>query len=202
MEKTLILMVTRTTPSAETQECIDRLGCPSIIKLRGMANLPKARSHAFDQALTATEGTEIDTVLCLDDDMVFKTEEIVRLVDFARTRNELVSAVALSHAGIVAARPHTPLVTRVRKRWLSGLSCMAIPLARLRQAAQNLSLVHGKLLPRPWCLTGEHEQLPGEWIGEDLWFCLHFDGVEMVPIAVGHLKPIAIWPDDATLRQF
>lgn len=198
MEKTIIVSVTRNGPGSQTQGCIEALGCPSIAKFVGMSNLPKARSIAFDEVLKATEGAPLDTVLCLDDDMVFEKKQIVGLVELSRTRGEPVSAVALSQAGIVAARPHEPRVTRVRKRWLTGMSCMAIPLARLRAVAAELRTVGGV---REWCLTGEHPRLPGEWIGEDMWFCLHFDGVELAPIGVGHLKQTAIWPDEATLRQ-
>jgi hypothetical protein len=198
LEKTIIISVTRNGPGSVTQGCIEALGCPSIAKFVGMSNLPKARSIAFDEVLKATEGQPIDTVLLLDDDMVFEKQTILRLVELSRLHNECVSAVALSQAGIVAARPHEPLIARVRKRWLTGLSCMAVPLGRLRTAAAELRTIGGV---REWCLTGEHPRLPGEWIGEDMWFCLHFDGVELAPLGVGHLKSTAIWPDEATLRQ-
>lgn len=198
MEKTLILLVTKNGACDETKDAIDALKCPNIAKLKGLANLPKARSLAFDQALKVTEGTEIDTVLCVDDDMVFTPKDVHTLVDLSRARGELVSAAAVSQAGVLAARPWEPLILGPRKKWLTGLALMAIPLDRLRFVSSKVPVIGGI---RAWCQTGAHPRIANEWIGEDLWFCLHFDGVELAPISIGHMKWMSIRPDEATLRR-
>lgn len=213
MEKTLILVVTHRGVSPETRTCIEALECPSKLELGGNANICKARSIAFDQALAATEGTPIDTVLCIDDDMVFKREDAQRLVDLSRAARWPTSAIALTKDGMIAGRPaaepppeQVTLIdpqgrpARRRQLWYTGLAFMAVPRAALVEVAAGLDEEAPRLDGiRPWCLTGEHPFFPEQWTGEDVWFCSHFGGVELAPIGVGHLKWIPLWPDEATI---
>lgn len=199
MQRTLILVVTHRGIAHETGESIGRLNCPSIIKLAGLGNLPKARSMAFDSALEAIEGTAIDTVLCIDDDIVFPPEAARELVSRSRVSGELTSAIYVNRDGAVAARPLRSLVVVPGKtRWLAGMGCLAVPVAQLKRVADQLPRV-GEL--REWCQTGAHRDFPGEWLGEDFWFCAHFGGAELAPIPVGHLKTIPLWPDERTVQQ-
>lgn len=202
MRNTLILVVSHRGISPETRACLDALECPSRIVLDGNANICKARSIAFDQALAATEGTPIDTVLCVDDDMVFPPAAAQRLVDLSRAAAWPVSAIAVKQDGGLAAWPAAAqdLKEPQRKLWFTGLAFMAVPRRALVEVAEELDQDAEKLEGiRQWCLTGEHPFFPGRWTGEDAWFCSHFGGVELAPIAVGHLKWIALWPEDATV---
>lgn len=197
MEKTCIVVVTHRGVSDQTRACLTQLKCPSILELKGCANICRARSMAFDMVLEATAdvGDQIDTVLCIDDDMVFPAQAATDLVRDSRLRAHPVSGVAMTQDGSLAAR-QLPVWLGTEPRWLTGLAFMAVPLAALRKVGGELELV-GKT--RPWCLTGGHARMPGEWIGEDFWFCLHFGGVILSPIPVGHLKQLPLWPDDETL---
>lgn len=199
MEKTCILVVTHHGLSDQTATCIGRLKCPSHLTVRGMANICRARSVAFDTVIEGTRdaGDAIDTVLCIDDDMVFSPDDARAIVRESRIRKHPVSGVAMTQDGALAAR-RMPLFLGTEQRWLTGLAFMAVPLADLRRVAASLTRV-GKT--RPWALTGAHSRMPGEWIGEDFWFCLHFDGVILSPIPIGHLKQIPLFPDDATLES-
>jgi hypothetical protein len=52
-----------------------------------------------------------------------------------------------------------------------------------------------------WCQTGRHPDYPGEWLPEDFWFCHHFGGVVLLPVGIGHIKPMPLWPDERMLRE-
>lgn len=199
MKNTLILIPTHRGLSQDTQECVDRLGCPSKIILRNCANVCKARSIAFERALEGTAGTPIDTVLCIDDDMVFEPKDAFDLVRMSRLEKSIVSACAVTAEGRLAARQ------MANGRWLTGLAFTAVPLELLRSAVQYRRDEPPALLRsevggiRPWCLTGPHPDLPGEWVGEDWWFCLHFGGVLLAPLGVGHVKPVALYPEQSVV---
>jgi hypothetical protein len=223
MEKTLILVPTHRGISPETAECIGALKCPSIIRVRGRADVVKARCEAFDAAIEHTQGTPIDTVLCLDDDMVFQPPAALELVAISRRLNEPVSGVALTENGVISAMPWRPnsFTLSDRPRWLTGLACMAVPIERLRKLAKQLddaregrtlgapapSMAHwasASAFPpgiRRWCDSGEHPERPGEWTSEDLWFCLQFAGVLLAGVGFGHLKWVPLYPEDAVLKQ-
>jgi hypothetical protein len=217
MEKTLILVPTHRGISPETAECIGALKCPSIIRVRGRADVVKARCEAFDAAIEHTQGTPIDTVLCLDDDMVFPPAAALELVAISRRLNEPVSGVALTENGVISAMPWKPngFTVTDRPRWLTGLACMALPLERLRQLARQLDDAReGRRLGGPeqgqarfppglrrWCDSGEHPARVGEWTSEDLWFCLQWHGVLLAGVGFGHLKRVPLYPEEAVLKQ-
>lgn len=200
MDRTCIVVVTHRGLCDETQDSIAALRCPSVVKVKGMANLAKARSIAFDQVMKATEGTPIDIILAIDDDMVFHAKDVMDVVDHARQTGELCTGVALNHEGHLTARPLTPLVVIPGNplRWLTGLACMAIPRHRMARIRPNLPVVGGIT---EWCQTGTHASHPGEWFPEDFWFCQHFGGAILLPVAIGHIKPMPLWPDERMLRE-
>lgn len=200
MDRTVVVVVTHRGLCDETQEAIAKLGCPSILKVKGLANLAKARSIAFEKAIDATEGTPIDTILSIDDDMVFAPKDVVDLVGHSRTVAECCAGVALNHEGQLTARPLAPLVVVPGSpvRWLTGLACMAIPRLRMTRIRPTLPVVGG--IPQ-WCQTGAHPDYPGEWLPEDFWFCQHFRGVILLPVPIGHIKPMPLWPDERMLRE-
>jgi hypothetical protein len=200
MDRTVIVVVTHRGLCDETQEAIAALNCPSIIKVKGLANLAKARSIAFEKAFQATEGTPVDTVLSIDDDMVFAAKDVTDLVGHSRIAAECCAGVALNHEGKLTARPLRPLVVVPAgpTRWLTGLACMAIPRLRMKRVRPNLREVGG--IPE-WCQTGAHPDYPGEWLPEDFWFCHHFGGVVLLPVPIGHIKPMPLWPDERMMRE-
>jgi hypothetical protein len=41
----------------------------------------------------------------------------------------------------------------------------------------------------------------GGWVSEDFRLSINLGGVHLCPLAVGHIKKGALWPDDETLEQ-
>jgi hypothetical protein len=205
MERTLILVVTHRGLSDDTAESIDRTRCPSVIKVKGLADIVKARCVAFDQALASIAHVpEIDTVLCIDDDMVFSPEDAAGVVRLSRELGECVSALACSEKGVLNVRPFPGELSQHHPRhvpkqlWLTGLAFMAVPRRVLEALEPTLPKAGGTRL---WTGTGLHPSLPDEWTREDFWFCLSVGGVVSAPLAVGHLKPQVLKPDPASVAR-
>jgi len=200
MQKTCIVITSHRGLEDETADCLNALNCPSIIKLKGLANLDKARSIAFDKAFQGTEGTPVDTILSLDDDMLFAPESAQALVEASRQTGELCSAVYLTAQGTVAARaiPVEVEIPGAPIRWLVGLGALAIPRRKMAEIRPMLREIGG--IPA-WCQTGNHPSFDGEWLNEDYWFCHSLGGALLVPVAFGHLKKLPIWPDGRMLRS-
>lgn len=219
MQSTLITIITHRGLYPETRAALDALECPSVIQAAGLTNIAKARSIALDQSLAVlADEPSIDVVLLLDDDMLFRREDVQRLVDLARSTQHPQSAIYLkaeADRAVIAARLRETPIKLPRPRWYTGLGCLAVPRSALERVAPTLPIVGGI---REWAQTGKHPDFPGEWVGEDFWFCALFGGVEMAPIAAGHSKPVelvpwavpegnqsarvALWPNAETVRQF
>jgi len=131
----------------------------------------------------------------LDDDMEVPVETAQALMDKARELGRACSAVYATLTAHVAAarwREHTDL-------WLVGLGCVAIPRALLLELEQRSELfeVDGRSYRAfTWC--GPEK---GGWIAEDFRLSINLGGVHLCPLAVGHIKKGALWPDDETLEQ-
>jgi hypothetical protein len=203
MQKTLIVIVTHRTICQETSDSVAALQCPSVLIVRGIPDQSKARSLAFDKALEATavgKATCIDTILALDDDMVFGSQVIQSLVDHSRETQHCCSTVAVNAEGKLCARPlpQLVLVPGNPTLWLTGLACMAIPRTRMARIQERLPVTAGI---HEWCRSGAHPDYPDEWLPNDFWFCQLWQGVLLLPLAVGHMKPTAIWPDERMVRE-
>src|SRR5262245_29256230 len=188
MKNTCILIVTKDGLEPKTMLSVMALQCPNLIVLDGCSNLCKARSEAFDVVLSSA-APHFDTILCVDDDMVFEISDATRIIEHSRRLNEPVSACAVTGDA-------RPAAVAYKDKTLTGLAFMAIPVERLRNAQMKLlPLRSGSRTITPWCLTGERPELPGVWLGEDYWFCLHFGGVQLDSnTRVGHIKPQVLYP--------
>lgn len=202
MQKTVILLVTHRGLVDEAAESVAKLHCPSVIRLKGIPDQSKARSMGMDLAFDKTEGTEIDTVLLLDDDVVFEPKVVLDLVAHSRRTGECCSGVLITAGGQLCARPYPQLVrvpgAPATMRWLTGLGCLAVPRARLAKIRDKLPKTAGIT---HWSRSGPHPDYPGEWFPNDFWFCHHFGGVLLFPLAFGHLKTVPILPDERMLRE-
>jgi hypothetical protein len=200
MQRTVIVLVTHRGLADDTAECVAKLGCPSIIKVKGCPDQSKGRSMSIDAAFDKTSGTAIDTVLLLDDDQIFDQKTVLDLVEHSRTTQECCSGVTVTADGKLCARPLSQLVRIPGSpvRWLTGLGCLAVPRARLVKLRDTLPKTAGIT---HWCRSGPHPDYPGEWFPNDFWFCHHFGGVLLIPLAFGHLKFMPIWPDERMVRE-
>lgn len=198
VEGTLVLCVTYTRPTEETEACLEALELDggAIVRVTGGANICRARSVAFDRALAVMQAEHddvFDTVLCVDGDVTFAPKQARAAVLVSIEQRAPVAAPYVLRDGAWCCRPWR------EGRWLAGLGFLAVPRALLEQRAAELAPLGGI---RPWCLTGEHPELPGEWTGEDFWFCLHWGGAVVLPSPVGHVKPVPLVPSLASWEAF
>jgi hypothetical protein len=117
------------------------------------------------------------------------------LADQARELGRACSAVyATLTAKVAAARwaEHPGL-------WLVGLGCVAIPRALLLELEERSeSFEVGGRFYSAFTWSGPEK---GGWIAEDFRLSINLGGVHLCPLAVGHIKKGALWPDDETLEQ-
>lgn len=196
MKRTLVLLLTYRGAAEDTRlslEALQRSGARSW-GLKGTADVALGRSWLLSEALRISAGTDIDTFLCIDDDMVFHVEDAEALVGASRESGDLVS-------GIYGTSKASAALTKWRNgRWLTGMGFMAVPVARLREKEHELPMLADNNPPvTAWAQSGLHPAYGGRWTCEDYWFCLHWDGVRVAPVGVGHLKTIAIWPDEESI---
>jgi hypothetical protein len=83
--------------------------------------------------------------------------------------------------------------------WLVGLGCVAIPralLLELEERSESFELSGKFYRAFTWC--GPEK---GTWIAEDFRLSINLGGVHLCPLAVGHIKKGALWPDDETIER-
>ncbi len=156
---------------------------------------PPANIHPAAEAQWEAEPL-YDTVLMVDDDMVFTLDQAQELVTHARETGVGASAMYATMNGTLAAtRLFTP--PPEQQRWLVGLGLLAIPGALLQKVAKASPSfdIHGEQQAEfTWSAT-----MRGRWYSEDYTLCRRLGGVHLLPIAVGHLKTIPLYPAEETV---
>ena len=136
-----------------------------------------------------------DVVLLVDYDMVFSVEDAQALADHARAECYAASAMYVTAAGALAAyRLEAP---GERPRWLTGLGLLAIPscsLLALRAESETFAAPGGEKFG--FTQSGVDS---GQYLSEDFTLCKRLGGVDLLPVAIGHVKPLAVYPDDDTV---
>jgi len=198
MNKTLVVMSSNREVEKQTKHTLQNLANLGAMLLMetGSADVAFARCRALSWACdTLREHPDRDIVLMLDDDMDVPVETAQALADKARELGRACSAVYATLTAKVAA-------ARWAERpglWLVGLGCVAIPralLLELEERSESFEL-NGKFYSAfTWC--GPEK---GGWIAEDFRLSINLGGVHLCPLAVGHIKKGALWPDDETLEQ-
>jgi hypothetical protein len=162
----------------------------------GSSDVAFARCRALSWTCeTLRERPERDVVLMLDDDMDVPTETAQALIDEALRTGRACSAVYATLNSKVAA-------VRWNERpgqWLVGLGCIAIPrplLLELEQRSESFE-INGRFYSA-FTWSGPEE---GSWVAEDFRLSKNLGGVTLCPLAVGHIKKGALWPDDETLAR-
>ena len=219
MNRTIVVLSRNRPIQDRTRQCIDammRAGA-AYLEQTGCADVALARCDALTQACNslrqlnersaravppagihpAAEATwkpppPRDTVLMVDDDMVFSNDQAQALIDCSRETGVAVSAVYATLATTVAA-------TRIAgtDRWLSGLGLIAIPAGRLfelEHESETFAIKERSYVAFTWCGPEKNA-----WYSEDYRLCQRLGGVYLLPIAVGHLKVLPIYPDDETI---
>ena len=177
----------------QTLQSLTDLGALVLLET-GSSDVAFARCRALSWTCeTLRERPERDVVLMLDDDMDVPTETAQALIDEARRLQSTCSAVYATLNSKVAA-------VRWSERpglWLVGLGCVAIPrtlLLELEERSESFE-VNGRFYSA-FTWSGPED---GSWIAEDFRLSKNLGGVHLCPLAVGHIKKGALWPDDETL---
>lgn len=215
MKKT-ILVVSHNRPiqdrTLELLASFTRMGVPQVTQ-KGCADVALARCMALSGACNALRnlnqqiseksittrdqhfGREpFDTVLMVDDDMLFTPEQAQELVTSTRETGVPASAMYATTEGRLAAGKLPGM-----DRWLTGLGLLAIPAAALLALEADsppFPLSNG--IFKAFTSSSCHD---GKWFSEDFELCLRLGGVHLLPMAVGHLKTIPIYPDDTTVEK-
>jgi len=198
MDKTLIVMSSNREIERATKDTLRQLTAAKAMLLMetGSTGFAFSRCKALSFACERLrEFPERDVVLMLDDDMEVSLDTAQLLVDRARELGRACSAVYSTQSMKLAAM-------RWAERpglWLTGLGCLAIPralLLELEEASESFSVFGRQLSAFTW--SGPEK---GEWVAEDFRLSMRLGGVHLCPLAVGHIKKGALWPDDDTLRQ-
>ncbi|HEX2873067.1 MAG TPA: hypothetical protein VHP33_17515 [Polyangiaceae bacterium] len=198
MRNTIIVMSSNREIETATKKTLQNLTDLGAIVLleTGSADVAFARCRALSWACEKLrEYPERDVVLMLDDDMDVPAETAQALADRARETGRACSAVySTLTARVAAARwPGHPGL------WLVGLGCVAIPRALLLDLEERSESfeVNGRVYS---ALTWSGPE-DGTWVGEDFRLSKNLGGVHLCPLAVGHIKKGALWPDEETLAQ-
>lgn len=192
MQRVLIAVPThRGIAYDKTKEAIRqlvRLGAE--VKLASkISDIAGGRSWLLTESLEYAEATDRDVILCIDDDMDFTTRDAEVVIEHARRTGIAASACYMTEEGNLAGCRFVP------RRHLVGLGFCAIPVRLLRNVASRVPYVQfaGKRRIYAFCESRAHVG-DDEWRAEDYDLCRKLGGVDLLPIAVGHIKAIALVP--------
>lgn len=199
MKKTLILMSSNREVEQRTRDSVDALcaaGAQMLLE-RGSACVAFARNRALSLACEALRGPCSDRtiVLMVDDDMEFDVATAQQVVSAARSSGVATSAAYATVTGKLAGsiwKDHPG-------KWLMGLGCLALPVPLLLELEKRSeSFEHSNKAYSQFTWVGVDA---GEWMSEDFRFCKNLGGVNLLPLAVGHIKKWRIQPDNDTLQR-
>ena len=202
MKKTLTVYSSNRAPAQEFVRSIERLtmaGC-AVIPQEGTADVTLARNLALTAAVQALRaGVTADVVLLVDDDMVFELSSVAAIATWVRGNQRAASAAYVMKDGTLAAHFVGP-------RWHTGLGFLALPAAQLLRIADESEPFVGKPnggLVLEFTRSGVITRDGGRrWLGEDYYFTERLGGVDLLPMAVGHVKSVVLLPNEAKLREF
>ncbi len=152
----------------------------------------------LNQSPGVLDGTRppFDTLLMVDDDMVFTVDQAQELVNYTRAHAMPASAMyATAHGMLAAHRLKTPVGEK--QLWLTGLGLLAIPSWRLLELEKVSERFH--LKEKTHVAFTSSSVRDGRWFSEDYEFTTRLGGVHLLPMAAGHLKTIPIYPDDVSV---
>lgn len=165
----------------------------------GSADVSLARNIALSgacKALRSSAQGPRDVVLMVDDDMLFTVTDAEDLAEHARRTNVAASAMYATTLGTLAAtRLQTP--EGEPQRWAAGLGLLAIPgplLLELQDRSEAFEFMNEPHHGFTWSHAAN-----GNYWSEDYTLCRRLGGVHLLPIAVGHIKLVPLYPDEETI---
>lgn len=204
--KNLIIVVASNRPQPNDQLFKSLAGFAArgtaIIHHVGTTDVALARNISLSLACNVLQQKKHDMVLMLDDDMVFSDDEVIAVLKHAYESGRPTSACYVLASGALAAR-------RRDGKWSTGLGFLAIPAKLLLEVAANsepFQCPHegSKIMEVLEFTESRIVKVGGkrEWQGEDFVLCQRLGGVDLVPVAVGHLKQQVLRPSQEHLKGF
>ena len=166
----------------------------AIVEQAGTSDVAVARNAALTMACAVLDQGHHDVVLMVDADMGFTLQQAQCIVDHVRK-----TGVAASGCYIVGSENKARLAATPYQngRWLTGLGFVAIPAAmllKLRELSPKFKCAEGEL--HEFTSSGVTISTEGEriWITEDTRLTSRLGGVELLPMAIGHIKTAMMMP--------
>lgn len=200
-ENVLLVCASHRGLEAETFQSVEACKAP-FVRVQGVADVALARNRALTLAVEEAQQSGADTIVLLDDDMVFTPEQVNELVEHSRSLHTAVSAMYVLKGGDLAASRHgtVPVVGEpwMSQRWLCGLGLMAIPLHSLLKLAHESEQVSADGTITAFTWTGTQGAV---WMSEDCRLCERLGGAILAPVAVGHVKKMTLIPDAQSVQK-
>ena len=205
MKKTLVVMSSNGEVEFPTR-CglleLERAGARNI-EQRGSSDVAIARNLALTQAVQVLRGeAEIDVVLMVDDDMAFTLDDAERVVTLARETGIATSGICVVYNSFTGATRSTAQLiqgSHLLAPWASGCAFLAIPRALLLAVAEcSRAVTAGELSFLEFVRSRSHA---GKWWGEDYCLCARLRGVQFAKVKIGHVKKVALYPDDSMVDE-
>jgi len=200
MKRILFVYSSNRTPCVEftqsLQACVsDGAG---VIEQRNTVDLAMARNSALTSAFQALLTGRHDVVLMVDDDMQWKPQDATRISDHVRASGHAASAAYVMKDGRLAAHYVGP-------RWRCGLGFLAIPATEIKRLSSK-SLPYAGAdgastleFTRSGVIERDGRRV---WLPEDYCLSERLGGVDLLPIAVGHVKSVVLSPNESKLASF
>lgn len=190
MKNVLVLTPSKNGINEQTRQCIQALidkGAQFINEPKGCSDVALARNIGLTLASNRLqEYVFLDTVLMIDDDMFFSVGDAERIIKESKT-GVPASGACVTSDGKFFGKPIS------KTKWACGLAFMAIPRQIILDMAARSKIIEldkgGKCLVFTW--NGANDK---SWCGEDQRLCHRMGGVQVLPIRIGHLKIIPIYP--------
>jgi|SRR6478752_4085887 len=213
MKKTLMVISTNRGLHPQTLKAVRacRNAGARLIEQSGSSDVALARNHALSmakRALELDEGKGIDTILMVDDDIVFSLNDAQRVVDRTRETGAPASATYVQQGGQLAASrmlpecaiaTGEPVIPMRPGSWHVGLGFVAFSAAALLELAADSHefSMRGETC---WEFT-RSTAIDGAYVSEDYCLSRRLGGVELLPLEVGHLKLTPIYPNEKLLSK-
>ncbi len=204
MQNTLVLTSSNRLMEHQTTLAVQELVAAGAgyIEQRDTSDVSLARNIALSLAVRSMVDGPHEAVLMIDDDMVFGRQHAEAAVAHALSRDAPTSACYVLPDGRLAAS-HL-----AGDRWLTGLGFLCIPRSQLFALAAHSPKFRPFRGSKDWMVeftkSCADQMFEGElhWETEDYRLTRRLGGVELLPIAVGHVKKRVLLPDQSALAAF
>lgn len=203
MNRTLVVCSSNRPVDYRARDSIMRLvhSGAALIDQHGSSDVAFARNVALSRALhvLTSSSQPLDTVLMVDDDMVFSEQAASEVVVASRLSGTPTSGCYALADGRVPFEELTG-----SGRYMTGLGFLAIPVKNLTRLVSR-SLVFtaddgAKIIEFTKSASAPRKDGSFRWLPEDYYLTQRLGGVDLAPVVVGHLKTMPVLPTADAIR--